>query len=165
MPDHEPHKNMESPPVSIALTQLGVGHEVFRHPGPLRSLEQAAEERGQRPSQIVRSILFRVAKGEYRMVLVAGPNQIDWKTLRKHVGTNRLSMASKEEVLSVTGYPWGAVAPFGLVQSVKILVDVSVLKEEIISMGSGIRGVAIILKSADLIQALGEHEFGEFCQA
>jgi len=71
-------------------------------------------------------------------------------------------MASEEEVLSVTGYPRGAVAPFGLTQPVKIIVDQSVLEQHVISMGSGIRGTAIILKSVDLIHALGDCEIGEF---
>lgn len=152
----------QPPPVSIALDELDVPHEVFAHPGELRSLEQAAEERNQRPEQVVRSILFRLSKGEYLMVLMGGPQQIDWKILRQHLGTNRLTMASKEEVLSVTGYQLGAVAPFGLPQPLKILVDLSILDEEIISMGSGIRGTAIILKSTDLIQALGDCEIGVF---
>jgi Cys-tRNA(Pro) deacylase len=146
----------------MALEAMGIPHEVFVHPGPLHSLEQAAQERGQRPEQIIRSILFRVSKGDYLMVLMAGPSQIDWKTLRQHVKANRLTMASKEEVLSITGYPLGAVAPFGLPRPIKILVDRSVLREEIISLGSGIRGVAIIMKSISLIKALGEHELGDF---
>jgi Cys-tRNA(Pro) deacylase len=150
------------PPVSTALTDKGIPHEVFVHPGPLRSLEQAAEERNQRPEQIVRSILFRVSKGEYVIVLMAGPEQIDWKTLRHHLETNRVTMASKEEVLRVTSYQLGAVAPFGLPQPLRILVDRSILAEEIISMGSGIRGVAIILKSKDLIQGLENFEMGDF---
>ncbi len=155
----------QTPPVSIALEELGIPHEVFVHSGLLKSLEQAANERGQRPEQIVRSILFRLSMGAYIMVLMAGPRQIDWKVLRKHVGTNRISMASKEEVLSVTGYQLGAVAPFGLRQPLNILVDRSILNEEIISMGSGIRATAIILKSADLIQALEDFEIGDFAQA
>jgi Cys-tRNA(Pro) deacylase len=152
----------DTPPVSTALSAKGIPHEVFFHPGTLRSLEQAAKERNQRPEQIVRSILFRVSEGEYVMVLMAGPEQIDWKTLRHHLGTNRLTMASKEEVLRVTGYQLGAVAPFGLPQSLKILVDHSVKEEEIISMGSGTRGVAIILRSKDLIQGLDNFEIGDF---
>ena len=96
------------------------------------------------------------------MVLIAGSRQIDWKTLRKHMGTNRLTMATKEEVLNVTGYPLGAVAPFGLAQPIKILIDRSVLAQQIVSMGSGIRGTAIILKSVDLIRALGDSEIGDF---
>jgi len=153
---------LNQPPVSIALTEKGIPHEVFMHPGPLRSLEQAAEERNQRPQQIVRSILFRVSKGEYLMVLMAGPSQINWKILRQYVGTNRLTMATPEQVLKVTGYPLGAVAPLGLPSPLKILVDRSVLGEEIVSMGSGFRSVAIILKSEDLLAALGDYELGDF---
>ena len=152
----------EIPPVSQALLAKDIQHEVFVHPRPLRSLEQAAEERDQRPEQIVRSILFRVSEGEYVMVLMAGPGQINWKVLRRHLGTNRLTMATKEEVFSITGYPLGAVAPFGLPKPLKILVDHSVLDETIVSMGSGIRGVAIILKSKDLIKGLENFEIGEF---
>jgi Cys-tRNA(Pro)/Cys-tRNA(Cys) deacylase len=146
------------PPVSNILKQKNIPHQVFIHPGPLHSLEQAAKERGQSPQQIVRSILFRIAKGNYLMVLVAGPEQIEWKILRNKLRANRMTMASEEEVLSVTGYPLGAVAPFGLPLPIKIIVDQSVLEQQVVSMGSGIRGIGIILKSEDLIQALGDHQ-------
>ena len=97
------------------------------------------------------------------MVLMSGPRQIDWKTLRKYLGTNRVSMASKDEVLSITGYQLGAVAPFGLPQPLRVLVDQSILEETEISMGSGVRNVAILLTSGDFLTALGEVEIGNFC--
>ncbi len=144
----------EKPPVSLALEKLGVPHRVFRHPGPVSSLEQAARERRQQPGQVVRSILFRVGEGQYVMVLVGGPAQISWKALRKFLGKSRLSMATEEEVWAVTGYRIGTVAPFGLPQPIRVLIDESVLKAEEISTGSGTRNVGIILKSADLRRAL-----------
>jgi prolyl-tRNA editing enzyme YbaK/EbsC (Cys-tRNA(Pro) deacylase) len=67
-------------------------------------------------------------------------------------------MASEEEVLNVTGYRVGTVSPFGLKNPVKVLIDESVLKEEEISIGSGIRSVAIIMKSADLHHVLRDSE-------
>ena len=153
----------QPPPISLALAEMGIPHTVFRHTGQLHSLEQAAEERSQRPEQIVRSILFRISKGGYLMVLMAGPMQSEWKILRSYLGANRISMASKEEVLEVTGYQLGAVAPFGLPQPIRTLVDQSVLAEDNLSMGAGLRNVAILLKSTDLIRALGEAEIGNFC--
>ncbi len=149
---------METPPVSIALEQLGVPHRIFRHESPVHSLEQAAGDRGQRASQVVRSILFRVAEDEFIMALVAGPAQISWKTLRKHLGKSRVSMASEDEVLAVTGYRIGAVGPFGLLNQVKVLIDPSVMLEEEISIGSGMRNTAVILTSADLHHALKNSE-------
>jgi len=41
---------------------------------------------------------------------------------------------------------------------VRVLIDESVLKEEEISIGSGIRSVAIIMKSEDLRQVLQASE-------
>jgi Cys-tRNA(Pro) deacylase len=145
-------------PVGRALDALGVPYRVFTHPGPIHSLEQAAEERGQRPEQVVRSILFRAGQDDYLMVLVAGPQQVDWKTLRRTLGQSRVSMASAEDVLAVTGYQIGAVSPFGLPRPLRVLVDASVGREEEVSLGSGTRGTTIILRSADLLAALPDAE-------
>jgi Cys-tRNA(Pro)/Cys-tRNA(Cys) deacylase len=149
---------MDNPPASTALSSLGIPHTVFRHTGPVDSLDQAAAERGQRPGQVIRSILFRLGEDQYLMALVAGPSQISWKTLRKHLGQSRLTMASEDEVLAVTGYRIGAVSPFGLPRPLKVLVDPGVLAEETVSLGSGARGVAIVMKSSDLIRALPDRE-------
>lgn len=149
---------METPPVSLALEKLGVPHRVFRHENPVHSFEQAASERGQRPSQVVRSILFRVSEDEFIMALVAGPAQISWKILRKHLGRSRVSMATEDEVLAVTGYRIGTVGPFGLANPLNILVDTGVTSEEEISIGSGMRNTAVILRSADLLRALPSAE-------
>ncbi|MBE2220298.1 MAG: YbaK/EbsC family protein [Anaerolineae bacterium] len=149
---------MTTPPVSQALTEMGIPHRVFQHKGPVNSLEQAAEERGQLPEQIIRSILFRVSADEFVMVLMAGPEQINWKALRHYLGEKRLTMASEAEMLRITGYPRGAVAPFGLPQPVRILVDESIFVHDEISIGSGIRGITIIMTRTDLKQALGTVE-------
>lgn len=150
------------PPVALALDELGVSYRVFVHPGPVQSLEQAATERGQRPEQVVRSILFRLGQDRFAMVLVAGPAQVAWKTLRQHLGQSRLTTATEEEVLTVTGYPIGAVSPFGLPQPLPVYIDESVLAEEEISIGSGVRGTTVILRSADLRTALPDAEIGIF---
>ena len=149
---------IEQPPASIALEKLHIPHRVFHHEKSLKSFEQAAEERNQRPEQIVRSILFQIRSGEFLMVLVAGREQVDWKKLRQYIGRSRVRMATEEEVLNVTGYRIGTVSPFGLKNPVRILIDESVLRQEELSLGSGSRQVAIIMKSADLRQALQEAE-------
>lgn len=148
----------QTPPVSIALEKLGIPHQVFRHENPVTSFEQAASERGQRPGQVVRSILFRIGEDEFIMALVAGPAQISWKTLRKHLGQSRLTMATEDEVFAVTGYRVGTVSPFGLPRPLKVLIDAGVLSEEEVSIGSGMRNAAVILKSADLHRALGDSD-------
>ena len=152
------HDDVHIPPVSLALTGAGIEHQIFRHPGPVESLEQAAVERDQEPQQVIRSILFRLGKGQYAMVLVAGPDQISWKALRAYLGRSRVTTASREEVMQVTGYELGAVAPFGLPSPLRILIDSSVLDQREISLGSGVRGTAVILKPNEMVKGIPNAE-------
>ena len=142
-------------PATRALETLGIPHRLFRHPGPVTSLAQAAHERGQQPEQVVRSIVFRVAKGEFVMVLVAGAHQVSWPRLRRQLGQSRISLANEAELLSATGYVVGAVSPFGLPGPMPVLIDESVAAVDEISIGSGERGTTVIMRSADLLKALG----------
>lgn len=151
-----------STPVTIELNSKNIPYKLFNHPGPIHSLEQAALERGQKPEQVVRSILFRISKDDYVMVLVAGPNQISWQSLRHYLEQSRLTMASKEEVLEVTGYQLGAVSPFGLPEPLRILIDGGVFSTDEISIGSGVKGVSVIMKTKDLKKALRNVEIGNF---
>jgi len=150
--------NTDKPPASLALDALGIEHRIFIHDKPVSSFKEAASHRNQRPGQIVRSILFNIRPEEYLMVLVAGPDQIDWKKLRQFIKRSRVRMATEEEVLEVTGYRIGTVSPFGVKKQVQVLIDASVLKEAEVSIGSGVRSTAIILKSADIQRALGSVE-------
>ncbi len=146
------------PPVARALDDVHVPYRLFVHVGPVHSLEQAACERNQLPDQVIRSIVFRVGKDEFLMALIAGERQIAWPALRRYLGQSRLTLATEDEVRSATGYERGAVAPFGLPQPMRILVDESVFTHGEISLGSGVRGTAVIMTSRDLRRALGNVE-------
>jgi Cys-tRNA(Pro)/Cys-tRNA(Cys) deacylase len=171
----------EAPPAALALGRIGIPYRLFRHVGPVASLEQAAIERGQTVEQVIRSILFRLPRrppadgmahgrhdaarltgSEFVMVLMAGPAQISWPALRAYLGRSRISMAGEDEVLSATGYRVGAVSPFGLPAPIRTLVDEAVFTPEEVSIGSGVRGVSIILRTDDLRRALAGAEVGRF---
>jgi Cys-tRNA(Pro)/Cys-tRNA(Cys) deacylase len=152
----------EQTPVILYLKKAGIPHRFYQHPGPVHSLEQAAHERGQKPEQVVRSILFRLPGDEYLMVLMAGPRQISWTALRRFLGKSRVTMATESEVLLATGYPLCAVSPFGLPRHIRIIVDASLMEQEEISIGSGQRNSTVILSREDLMKALGGVEMGDF---
>jgi Cys-tRNA(Pro) deacylase len=152
-----------STPVTRALEALGVPHTLHIHEQPLRSLEQAAEERGLQPGQIIRSLLFRLEGGSFVLVLAPGPGKISWPSLRRHLGVTRLTTATPDEVRRVTGYEPGAVSPFGLPSPLRILADQGILTHDVISIGAGIRNAGIILRREDLLRALGP-EMGGFLE-
>ena len=153
-----PENNQDNTPVTRALDSLNVPYRFFRHPGAVHSVEQAAQERGQSVDQVVRSLVFRLAAEEFVMVLMTGSRQVSWPLLRKHLGQSRLTLATEAEVKRETGYPLGAVSPFGLPAPMRVLVDESVLGLEVVSLGSGERGATVILTTEDLMKALGKVE-------
>jgi Cys-tRNA(Pro) deacylase len=152
----------EGTPATRELMARGIPHRLFRHPGPVASLQQAAEERGQAPEQVIRSIVFRVGEGEFVMVLMAGEQQVAWRSLRRYLGQSRLTMASEAELLESTGYAAGAVSPFGLPRPMRVLVDEAAFAPEEVSIGSGERGLTIFIRTVDLRRALPEAEIGSF---
>ncbi len=153
---------MNQTPAIQYLEARGAPFRVFQHSGPIHSLEQAASERGEQPEQVVRSIVFRLGEGEFMMVLMSGPGQVPWKALRRCLGQSRLTMASEQELLQATGYRPGTVTPFGLPRPMRILVDQRVLDQPEVSLGSGQRGLAIIMKPQDILAALDEVETVDF---
>jgi len=103
---------VDATPVTEAQEAANIPYRFFRHPGQVTSLGQVAREGGQVPEQVIRTIVFRLARDEFVMVLVAGPDQISWPALRAYLGQSRLTMADQSEILSTTGYPTGAASQF-----------------------------------------------------
>lgn len=142
-------------PASIRfLEQQKVPFRLFHHDRPVESLEDAAVQRGQSPEQVIRSILFRLSEQRYFMVLTPGPNQIPWKALRAYWKQSRLTLASHEEVLQVTGCEPGTVNPFGLDAEIPVLIENCIFTLSEISLGSGKRGTAILIQPQDVLRAV-----------
>ncbi len=148
---------MTQKPQSKAIEYLEnneIEFELFIHSEKIKSLQDAAKQRGQTEDQVLRSILFRSKDHQFYMIVTTGTQQINWKILRHYLDTNRTTMATEEEVFNETGYKLGTVNPFGLKPEIKIFINKPCLEQNPISIGSGIRGVAIIMSIAELIKAL-----------
>lgn len=114
----------------------------------------AAEARGVRPEQVVRSLLLGVEERSFVLVLMPGPSQVDWAKLGAYLGLSSFTTTRAKEVEQVTGYPAGAVSPFGLECSIRILVDPRIKDHEQVSLGAGVKGAGLILSSHALLAAL-----------
>ncbi len=135
-----------------AATALGLEHTVTRH-GPVRSLEEAALARGVEPSQVVKTLVVRVAEGDYRFVLVPGGREISWPKLRVHLRVNRLSMPPADVAFEATGYVRGTITPLGSTTAWPVIADASL--SGAVSIGGGDHGVALTVDADALVQALG----------
>lgn len=154
---------MPSTPATRALDAAGVPHALHLHDRPVRSLAQAAAERGLQPEQIVRTLVFRLEGDSFVLVLAPGPDKVSWAKLRRHLAVSRLTTASPEEVQRVTGYVPGTVSPFGLPAPMRILAEARLTGQETVSVGAGIPNAGIVLATADLVRLL-HPEFGDFIE-
>jgi prolyl-tRNA editing enzyme YbaK/EbsC (Cys-tRNA(Pro) deacylase) len=64
--------------------------------------------------------------------------------VRKHLGARKISFASMDIAVSLTGMEYGGVTPVGLPSDWPQLVDSSVVDQERVIIGSGIRGSKIL---------------------
>jgi len=136
------------------LTRADVPYQVFYHTSKPVSTEAAAKERNQQPSQVIKTLIFRINQTSFFAVLCPGDRQISWKKLRQIFSSSRLTTATNEEVYRITGCQPGTVSPLCLPDGLPVLVDSSVNSNEIISVGSCVSGKAIILRSSDLLACL-----------
>jgi Cys-tRNA(Pro)/Cys-tRNA(Cys) deacylase len=134
-----------------AADALGLEYTVTRH-GPVRSLVEAAAARGVAPSAVVKTLVVRVADGDFRFVLVPGDREISWPKLRALLGVNRMSMPSAEVAFEVTGYVRGTITPLGSSTPWPVVADATLSGP--VSIGGGEHGVALTIDSAALVDAL-----------
>jgi prolyl-tRNA editing enzyme YbaK/EbsC (Cys-tRNA(Pro) deacylase) len=105
---------------------------------PTPTVLDAAKAVNADPDQIVKSVLFLV--GVYPVLAVAyGSRRIDFKAIASvmSAGRKRVKMADKKTVLAITGFPVGAVPPFGHARKLHTLMDSGLMDQEIVYAGGG----------------------------
>ncbi len=139
-------------PALRAIADHGIRAEVVRTE-PARNAEESARLQGIEIGQLLRTIVVRRRDDDYVFVLVPGGRRFDWPKLRAHLGVSRLSLPDQDEAQAVTGYPRGAITPFGATRAWPVIADASVLAHERVAIGGGRRGVNLHLAPADLVAA------------
>lgn len=70
--------------------------------------------------------------------------------VRKHVDARKISFASMDTAVTLTGMEYGGITPVGLPEDWPILVDQNVVKANRVIIGSGIRGSKLLAESSVL---------------
>ena len=120
------------------IAENGVAAEVVCLPVETPTVHAAADAVNVSPEAILKSLLF-LADGQPYLVMANGLAKVDRSKLSAHwgLGKKRVKMASAEKVLELTGYPVGAVPPFGHRTLLPILMDPAVLKQPVVYAGGG----------------------------
>ena len=85
---------------------------------------------------IVKSLLFKT-DNKYALFLIAGDKKASLKKIKKNIKFSDVSMASADEVKSITGYSIGGVSPVGHLKKIKIYIDENLKNFEFIFAAAG----------------------------
>jgi Cys-tRNA(Pro)/Cys-tRNA(Cys) deacylase len=144
----------DSTPAIDALVAAGVPHRVVRTQRAT-SAEESASFQGIPLGALLRTIVVRRGEDDYLFVLVPGGRRFDWPKLRSLLGVSRMSLPDADEAQAATGYPRGAITPFGSARPWPVIADASIQALEVLAIGGGAHGVNVHLAPADLIAATG----------
>jgi Ala-tRNA(Pro) deacylase len=138
--------------VTDFLDEQGAPYKILEHE-PVFTSEQAAKIRGTSLKQGAKALLFK-SKENFILIVAPGDKRVDSKKLKKLLGTKDLRFATPEEVKQVMGCEIGACYPFGNLIGVRMIVDKSVGKNEIISFNAGLHNRSVLIKYADYEKAV-----------
>ena len=85
---------------------------------------------------IVKSLLFKT-DNKYALFLIAGDKKASLKKIKKNIKFSDVSMASADEVKSITGYSIGGVSPVGHIKNINIYIDKSLERFEFLFAAAG----------------------------
>lgn len=133
----------------------------FVQRGPASSLEEAAQNLGVEPREIVKTLVAKAKltqsanEHSYVVALIPGDKQVDWAKLRRLAGMKKMSMTAPEEAVEATGYHPGTITPFGARtasgEQWPIYADDSISGR--IAMGAGEPDLNLFVDSAALFAA------------
>lgn len=144
--------------VTAALAHLGIAHEVLPCDPMAADTAVFCERYGISPQDTANTILVAIKRDPRRFVacIALASTQLDVNhRLREILGEKRLSFATGDETVALTGMLVGGVTPFGLPDPVPIFVDAAVMTRESIILGGGARDTKLRLAPNELLKIAG----------
>ena len=129
--DKEPVKRVEK---TIKKFDENLGVSVLKTSA--RTALEAASSLSCDVGAIVKSLLFKT-DNKYALFLIAGDKKASLKKIKKNIKFSDVSMASADEVKSITGYTIGGVSPVGHIKNIDIYIDKSLERFDFLFAAAG----------------------------
>jgi prolyl-tRNA editing enzyme YbaK/EbsC (Cys-tRNA(Pro) deacylase) len=132
----------------------GLPVRLLRPGVPTPTVPEAAAAVGVRAEQVLKSLVVFV-DGEPSLVIAAGPHRLSYPRMAAAFGTSRrrVRFADPAEALAATGYPVGAMPPFGHRRPLPTWVDRTGVAPGLeVVAGGGARDALLELRTDDLLR-------------
>ena len=117
------------------------------------SVTEAALTVGAEPEDFVKSICMVDQEGRAIVAIVKGEDRASTSRVAKALGIERPRVASRDEILGLTGFPVGGTPGFGF--DAVFLVDPKVLEKDTVYLGGGSDMALVRMGTSELVRANG----------
>lgn len=142
-----------APPHLLAfLEEHGVDHEIVAPGVPMPTVPAAAAAMGVGVEQILKTLLFDDRNGGFVVAIARGTGRVDRARLAAVSGSGKLRVADAPDVLRVTGFPAGGVAPLALPPDLQVIVDSVVIELKVAWGGAGREELLLRVAPSDIVR-------------
>ena len=135
------------------LTQWGRQNDMIFFEQSSATVELAAQALGTQGCRIAKTLSFLLESGPI-LVVAAGDARIDNARYKSQFG-QKAKMLTAEQVEEMTSHPVGGVCPFGLPENVKVYLDSSLQRFDIVYPACGSGNSAIPMTCTQLEEYTG----------
>ena len=116
------------------------------------SAERAAAKLAMAPETVFKTLITRGDRSGPLLACIPAGTELDLRALGEASGNKRVEMVPLKEVLDLTGYMRGAVTPLATKKPYPVYIDETIELWPVVGISGGMRGLEILLASADLIR-------------
>jgi len=135
------------------IRERGIEAEHLSFDRSCHSVAEAALTVGAEPEDFVKSICMVDGEGRAIVAIVKGEDRASTSRVAKALGIPRPRIASREEMLGLTGFPVGGTPGFGF--DAVFLVDPRILEKEVVYLGGGSDMALVRMGTSELVRANG----------
>ena len=135
----------------------GTGIDVIELPESAATVQLAAEALNTEPDQIAKTLSFLV-DGEPVLIVMAGMARVDNHKYKEYFH-RKASMIAPDKVEDYIGHAPGGVCPFAVKEGVKVYLDQSLRRHEVVYPAAGSGNSAVKLTIRELEQYSGCREW------
>jgi Cys-tRNA(Pro)/Cys-tRNA(Cys) deacylase len=135
------------------LDHAGIPYAVREFQEEELGADEVAEKLGVPLAQVFKTLVARGDRSGVILACLPGTISLSLKALARASGNKQVELVDKEDILRLTGYIRGGVSPLGGKRVYPVYVDRSALDQLVLSISAGMRGMQLLLKPQDLVDA------------
>ena len=136
------------------LDQLRISYRTQEYTVDPNDLTAAtvASKIGMPVEQVYKTLLCRMASGDYLFAVIAGDAELDLKKLAAAAGEKKAELAPLKDLEPLTGYVRGGCTAMAAKRDFSVYADELIQLHEMVSVSAGTRGMQVLLAPADYLR-------------